>query len=391
MADARHIRRVALAVPAGVPHLERIIHGVLGYAHRHGRWRVTMSPDFLALSIESLRDWPGDGVIARITDADQARIAARLDVPIVNISGALEDPGVSMVTVDNRAVGRLAAEHLLQCGFHRFAFYGPRHLWYAQRRAAGFIEAIEATGGRCACSPETPPPGDAGPSWIDIEERLRDWLAQLETPVGLLASSDYQARLVLEACEQLGLSVPDQVAVVGVNNDEIACGFCHPPLSSVACDWQRIGHTAAATLDALIDGDATDKVTTFLPPSGVTRRRSTETLVVDDPRAAAAVQYIRDHIDQPIQVADVCEALDLSRRWLEQAFRQWIGCTPREYIWRMRVDRAKQLLLNQPRMKMNRVARLSGFVTTKTLRAIFKRLEGTSPSEFRRRQQGAPS
>ena len=386
MADLANLRRVALALPLGVPHLERTVNGISHYANQHGKWRLAMSPDSLVLSVQDLRGWTGDGIIARINTQAEAQAVAQLEPSVVNVSGVFAESPVPRVTVDNLAVGRTAAEHLLQRGFARFAYYGVKGMWYAQLRGEGFVEASEQAGGTCDVF-EGQSSFEGGWVWDKMDEELQAWLSSLSPPVGLFACNDYRARMVLEACGWLGLRVPDDVSVLGVNNDEIACECCEPPLSSVSCEAEHAGYAAAEMLDALMDGRKLPQKQLLIAPGSVVERRSTDTLEVEDTKAAEALQYVRDHLDEQISVADVTRHMDVSRRWLERAFRESVGRTPGEYISHARIERAKRLLDGRKEMTLKRVARLCGFSSVKRLRAAFERFTGISLRQYREQHE----
>ncbi|MEX0641708.1 MAG: DNA-binding transcriptional regulator [Pirellulales bacterium] len=343
-----------------------------------------MGPETLRLSVEALAGWNGNGIIARINTVEEARVAKSLGLPIVNTSGALPRPILPLATVDNVAVGRIAAEHLLACGLKRFAYYGVRGVHYSQLRCDSFIEAVEAAGGTCSVL-EVPSSFEA--DWLrgDADEDIQEWLETLRPPIGIFACNDYRARMVLEACERIGRKVPDEVAVLGVDNDELVCESSEPSLSSVSCNMELSGYAAAELLDKLMQSSSNSKCDVILtPPGAVVKRASTDTLAIDDPKAAAAVQFVRDNLSKQIGVAELSRSIDVSRRWVEQAFQRWLGCTPHEYITRMRVERAQMLLSSQLSLPLIEVAKRCGFPNAKRLRAIFQQATGMTPTEFRR-------
>jgi len=190
---------------------------------------------------------------AEVTTKAEVRAAGALTVPVVNISGALRDPGLPRVMVDHLELGRMAAEHLLERGFRRFGYYGLHKVWYSELRGRGFTERVILAGAECRELETISSIGRRRPwhGWLD---ELTGWLKELAPPVGLFAVHDYRARMVVDACYRAGLRVPDDVAVIGVNNDEITCEFCEPPLSSVSRNGRQVGCQAAALLDRLMSG-----------------------------------------------------------------------------------------------------------------------------------------
>lgn len=377
-------RHVAVAYPLAVPHMTTFVRGVMDYAERHGGWSLTTSPPSLIgageelLTLENLRHWPGDGVFAVLLNASDIRAARRLRIPVVNGASTLRDTGFPRVRPDHYAMGRMAAEHLLDRGLRRLAYYGLGGFWFSELRCQGFVDRAEQAGATCDVLQM---PRRA--SWQKRTGLLVSWLAQLRPPVGLLAVQDYRARAVIEECDRLGLRIPHDVAVIGMENDPTLCEFCRPTLSSVSRNAWQMGIESAVMLDRLMDGLATpDDVA--IPPDGVVARQSTDTIAVEDPRLAAAVHFIHDHLGQPFGVSEVVQASGISRRQLETRFQRVLGCTPLDYLSRKRIERVKQLLAAPGRIKLHNVVKATGFSSVERMRLVFKRLAGTTPLEWRR-------
>jgi LacI family transcriptional regulator len=371
----------------GLAHLQAAVRGITDYAREHGRWLFTTSPETVTMSIQSLHGWRGDGIIAVLLNRADVRAVQQLGLPTVNFSGALKNPGVPRVMVNNPAVGRMAAEHLLECGFRNFAYYGLRNVNYAQGRADGLIQRLREEGHSCSVF-LSPNVFTADRPWQDEMEKLQRWLQTLQPPVGIFAASDPRARMVIEACQEVGLHVPDEVGVVGVDNDQVVCEFSDPPLSSIACDWYRIGYEAAAMLDRLMEGGQVPKEDLLIDPIAVVRRRSTDVLVVDRPEVARAVQFIRENIGRSFGVEALLRETGVARRSLELGFKRSLKCTPHAYICQARIARAKELLAGPVRMKLGAVSRACGFKDLRRFRMVFRRHEGITPAQYRRRQLG---
>lgn len=377
-------RRVALAFPIGFPHTERYLRGILDYARAHGPWHFAFGPESSVVSVRSLRDWHGDGIIAMLDSASEARQAAARRIPLVDLSGALVESPAPRVTLDNRAFGRLAAVHLLGLGLRRFGYYGLANVWYALERGRGFRETVEAAGGTVVECPATSSHHTRRP-WQWDRRQLEAFLARLRPPVGVFAAHDYRARMVMETARAMGRRIPEDLAVLGVDNDPLTCEFCAPPLSSIEPDGVRVGAEAAALLDGMMASRARRAKSRLIPPKGLTRRESTDTFAVEDPRVAAAVRFIRERFADPIDVARVADHLGVSRRWLEQGFRRCLGVSPHPFICRVRIDRAKELLLETPRKKLAAVARACGFSEVRRMNAVFRRHAGRTPRDVRDR------
>jgi LacI family transcriptional regulator len=384
---------VALAYPVAVPWTALFMRGVIDYAAQHGGWILTTSPPTLtgaeehAISVYSLKGWPGDGAIAAICTRAEAEAARHLGIPVVNLGGAMRDPGLPRVMADPRAIGSMAAEHLLERGFRRLAYCGTRGLWYSHERAIGFAQRAAQAGVSCEVY-QAPRFSNPRAAWQERVAPLERWLRSLELPVGLLAVHDYRARALVDQCSRLGLKVPHDVGVIGVDNDPTVCEFCRPTLSSVSRNAWRMGYEAAALLDRLMDGEGPPGRETLIAPDGIVARQSTDTVVVDDPHVAAAVHFMRDHLGESFGIERVIERVSISRRQLELRFRRALACTPHAYLCRLRIEKAKGLLAGGGDMKMRNVAAACGFPCPERMRLVFQRLTGLTPLEYRRKQRG---
>jgi LacI family transcriptional regulator len=226
--------------------------------------------------------------------------------------------------------------------------------------------------------------------WL-YEEDVAHWLQTLPRPVGLMACNDTRGQQVLNACREVGIAVPDAVAVVGVDNDELVCELCDPPLSSVVPNTRQIGYEAAALLDRLLRGEKPPRQLVWIPPLGIVTRRSTDILAIEDRDIAAAVRFIRDNACNGITVAEVVRRLPLSHATLERQFHRYIGRTPKAEIIRVQLERVKQLLA-ETNLSLKEIASQTGFTHTEYLSALFKSKTGQTPGQCRksvRRHPGA--
>ncbi len=267
---AKKSKKVAILFPVGLPHLAEVLQGLLDYAREHTRWTLLMSPEYTHLLPKALRYWPVDGAIAELSTQALLRDAKHMMVPLVNLSGAIRHAGLPRVTSDNRAIGQMAADHLLACGFRQFGYYGLRRVWYSAKRMEGFAKRIKEAQGPDACSVLESSSGlIASSEWLNWMTSLERRIRTLKPPVGVLAVDDMRAVMVADACERLGLRVPDDVAIVGVNNDPVVCEFSSPPISSIARNGRRVGYEVAALLDRLMAGKRPPEDDVLIPPEGV--------------------------------------------------------------------------------------------------------------------------
>ena len=326
-----------------------------------------------------LREWRGDGIIARVDGAAIAAALRRSGVPVVDVSAALATPVFPRVVTDSAAATALAAEHLRERGFRNFAYCGDARFRWSVQRGRFFGEQVKEMGAIAAHFPQ--------PAAARAEQAaLVAWLRALPKPVGLLACYDVRGQQVLEACHEAGLAVPDEVAVIGVHNDELLCDLCDPPLSSVIPDARRAGYEAAALLEKMMNGADVPVTTRWIEPVGVAARQSTDVVAVADTRVSAAVRYIREHAVSGIDVQDVLRAVPISRTLLERKFKQLIGHSPHEHIQRVRIERVKSLLVTT-KLSIGDIAERVGVEHPEYLSVAFRRMTGMSPREYRARHR----
>lgn len=376
-------RRVALAFPYGRAFVEQVVEGILAYARRQTDWQILRFPERLSPSLDWLQGWQGDGAFVILSTPEDARIARALPFPVVNITAYFPKPGVTTITADHREIGRLAAQHLLERRFRKFGYYGSGDLFFSQLRRDGFVGAIQEQGGACAVL-EVPSIVASGQMWMRQQRELEEWLRALQPPVAIMASTDLRADMLLETCRRLGLRIPDQVAVIGVDNDPVIVGHAQPPLSSVERNDQRAGELAASLLDEFMAGRRDRRQLLFVPPTGVVARQSTETMAVEDPELAGLIQYIRKHIAENFGVERLAPLLQCSRRTLENRFRAHLGAAPSAVIHRLRVDQARRLLEARPKQSLAAIAAGCGFSNVRHFRLVFRRFQKQSPAEYRR-------
>jgi LacI family transcriptional regulator len=388
MTSMKRPLEIALAFPRGA-HQEVFIEGILQYARekRH-KWSYIIAPEWNAVSITQLAGWPGDGVIAALNTPKEAKTAASFHIPVVNMSSALRKSPVPRTMVDNRAIGALAAEHLLDRGFRAFAYYGMRDIEYSNQRLQGFEGRVANAGFDTDSLVLASTFRIQGNFWLRQQRELTTWISTLSTPCGLFAVSDARARQALNACQQLNITVPQQIAVVGVDDQQIICEHSHPTISSVARNNIREGYAAAALLDKLINKRKVPLEDELIPPLAVVARESTASLVVGDERLREALLYFQNHIEDPVTVAELCRYVGVSRRWLEYAFRGMIGESPYNYMRRQKLDHARRLLTDEPDAKIYSIARRIGFSSAKQLAKAFRREFGTTPRDYRKSARG---
>jgi LacI family transcriptional regulator len=378
-AQPRH--RVALLIETSNRYGRDLLHGVHDWVSAHGSWSIRLTEQARRAPLPAwLRAWRGDGIIARVDSAASATALRKTGLPVVDVSAERAKSEFPRVSIDNAAVARLAVEHLAGKHLRHFAYCGDVQYLWSRQRGAAFAAAVAALGRR---SREFPARRSAGTGWEGETKAIAAWLAGLPQPVGVLACFDGRAQQVLEACLLAGLTVPEQVAVLGVDDDELVCELCDPALSSVLPNARRTGYEAAAVLASLMAGrDPRAEDSKEIEPVRVVGRRSTEALAVADRHVAAALRFIQEHADDAIGVKDVLRAVPVSRTLLERKFVRLVGESPHRVIKRRKIERVRQLLAETD-VAVARIADLTGFESASYLSTVFLRETGESPRAFR--------
>jgi LacI family transcriptional regulator len=378
--------QVALIIESSVSYGRNILQGIARYLSSHHRWSVyfeqhelgTAPPAWLASS-----HW--DGILCRPTDPTLARRLRSMRVPVVDLNDLYENLKLPWVGSNHRTIGSLGANHFMERGFRNFAFCGFSNELWAKHRREGFCAVVERENLSIPIY-ESPWRGSAVSRW-DLEiEHIGKWLQLLPKPVGVMACNDARALHLLEACHQRGILVPEEVAVIGVDNEEIFCELCNPALSSVAPDAERIGYHAAELLDQLMAGHTAPSQRILVEPVRVVTRRSSDTLAIKDRAVSAAIRFISEQALHGCTVDDVINSVRVSRSFLERSFRQHLKRSPQAEIRRVQASRIKQLL-TETDFTLERISELSGFEHPEYMSVVFKRLFGQTPGQYRKQVQ----
>lgn len=372
--------RVALLIETSNAYARGLLTGVEDYVLGHGPWSVYLGeqtrgdrpPDWLA-------KWDGDGIIARVENARIARVLEQVRAPVVDVSSFHFLPRTPTVTTDNPAISRLAVQHFTERGFRHFAYCGDARFAWSIARGEYFSLPLRGSGHGCSVYPQR-----KARIGSDAEtDHIMQWLRRLPKPLAVFACYDARGQRVLEACRRASLAVPEEVAVLGVDNDELLCALSPPPLSSIILNARRTGWEAAALLAVRMRGGAVAQTTHFIPPLGVATRQSTDVLAVDDPPIARALHYIREHACEGLGVEDVLRHCPMARRTLESRLKVLLGRSPHEEIQRVQLNRVKELLTGTD-LTLSEIAGRAGFRHTEYLSVVFKRELGTTPIAFRK-------
>jgi LacI family transcriptional regulator len=377
---------VALLVETSNAYARGLMDGIIAYQREHELWSIYVGEQERGARPPTwLRNWKGDGIIARIETDAIASVVRRLRAPTVDVSAARKVRNIPWVETDDRELARQAARHLIDRGFRSLAYCGEPHFNWSKWREQHFMLSAEEA--RCECHVFAgKSPSELGYSWTRERRRLADWLKSLPKPVGVMACYDFKGQQLLDLCREMDIAVPEQVAVVGVDNDVRLCRLCTPPLSSVIPDTNRTGYQAAQLLDRMMRGEQVGCEGVLIPPLGIAERQSTDVYAIDDPDVAAALRYIREHACDGISVTDVLNHVPLSRRILEHRFLKLVRRTPHAEITRIRMDRAARLL-RETDLSLAEIAGRAGFADANYLSIAFKKQMGHSPRAYRTEMQ----
>ena len=349
------------------------------YNRKHGAWDVLIPERSRGNQPwRSLRNWEGQGIIARVESLAVAKTLQDLSVPVVNVSTPRLIPEMPSVDTDDQVVAKMAFDHVYEQGFRHVAYCGIRGAEWSDSRRDFFVECAGRKGLDCQVFESR-----RRRSWQEGLTALSAWLLGLPRPLAVMASHDHLGREILHACRTAGIMVPLEIAVIGVGNDELVCELADPPMTSVAPDVERIGFEAARYLSRLLDNGAGVPPVTRIRPIGVVARRSTDSYAIDDPEVAAAALYIRNHAVKGIKVKDVLAAVPTSRRVLEKGFRTYLGRTPHEEILRVQLSHVG-MLLRETDLSLEKIAVQCGFRHVEYMTVVFKRELGQTPSDYRR-------
>ncbi len=375
--------RIGLVFSYSMEYCRGVLRGIKQYAETKRHWIFTPI-DLELTELELLRAVHPAGLITFAVNDSLAETLLQLHRPMINVSANLPHLPIPRVGVDNVQIGRLAATYLVNQGFRHFAFVGHPNYPFSIQREAGFQEKIESMGHTMARYHEhgSLPFDPRGRLWA-LDKALGRWVLALPKPVAVFACNDIWGLQLSEACRQANLRVPEDVAMVGVDNDDLLCELARPSLSSVAVPSERVGYEAAALLDRLLARAKPPKQPLLLPPLGIVVRRSSDVLALGDADVASAVRFIREHGHLPIRVEDVLREVSVSRRSLERRFRQILNRGLWQEIRRVHLERAQSLLADTE-LAMPEVAERAGFSDAKHLSVVFRQETGLTPTAYRR-------
>jgi len=372
---------VAILVETTRTYTRELLAGVRLYVAAHGPWSC-----FIELrALESgpppwLKNWDGDGILTRTSTQEMADVIAATGLPAVELRATSLRSELPFVGMDNRLIGQMVAEHFFDRGYRNHAAYSLHTERFFEERVQNFVASVVRRGGHCSLLPE--PKSDRVADWEKGQARLISWLTALPKPVGVFAANDQLGVRLLDACQRAGIPVPEEVAVVGAENEETLCAFANPRLSSVRFDGATVGFAAAELLARLMRGGARPKGEKLFPPKGIVVRESSDEFVINDRLVAHAARLIRENATAGMNVDNLCRKLNASRSTLDRRMKAVLNRTPKEEILRVRFRDVKRLL-RETDLTIEAIAEQTGFAYSHYLQAAFKSEYGQTPGEFR--------
>ena len=375
-------KKIGLLVETSLGSGREILKGIARYARYSGEWQLFHAAGGLSDMIPDwLENWDGDGIIARIQSDEVSEKLSELEIPVIDVLGVCKNR-FPLVHVDDEAIARLAALHFSERNFRHFAFYGITGENWSMRRAEAFHNACET--GESFAVLELP--RRSTHSNTNSFQRLQEWVRALPKPVGIMVCSDQKGLELLEACLSEEIPVPEQVAVIGVDNDTALCEIADPPLTSIRGGHSIVGHEAAAMMDRLLQGEPSGPTPLRVPPIEVVERESSGSIAINDAVVAKGLKFIREHLSESINNDSISRAAGISRTLFQKRFRESMGTSIREHILARRIERATSLI-KQTDIPLSEIAYRSGFRHQEYLGQVIKKATGCTPGELRRKAQ----
>ena len=379
------IPHVAILVETSREYGRGLLRGISQYLKDHRPWSVYFVPQGLGDQPPRwLSSWKGDGILARISDSKMAKAIVDTGLPVVDLRNTMTDVCVPRLGPDNLAVSKMAFDHLLDRGFQNFGFwaFSQGKIWFFDARRNHFKKLVKDAGYEYH-EFRTRDKSHRKTTWEQEQEQIAKWLQNIPKPIGIMTYNDDIGLQMLDACLRTGVKVPDDVAVVSVDNDEYLCSLSNPSLTSIDINLELIGYEAAALLDRIMAGEKAAKEYTEFQPRSVIVRESTDVLAIDNAEVASALRFIRTHACDPISVEQVVQNIAVSRSTIDRLFQKVLGRSPKEEIVRVQVNRAKELLAYS-NLSLSDIAQKSGFSTFSHFSLTFRKHVGQIPREYRK-------
>jgi LacI family transcriptional regulator len=375
--------RTHVAIVLSSTNIRRLSAGLQRYAQgSRDYWLIDVNRPFAELQ-ELLGQWKPVGLITQWAPGCTEALVA-MGFPTIVTTADVRLPGVGSVDVDDESVGTTAARHLVETGLRHFAFLG-NGTPYSEQRLQGFRSTLRTAGFDCEALTIKPARArQAVEYWRDADTDLHEWIRELPKPIGLFAVNDPYGRMAAEVCWDNEVPVPEHVAIIGADNDEMICGLTHPPLSSVRISWEKVGFETARLMEEMLATKTAPSEPVLVAPDGIALRLSSDLMAVESPRLQAALRAIRERACDGLTVKELLRSIPISRRTLEDQFQKHLHRSPRDEIIRVRLHHARSLLSGTD-LSMDLIAERCGFGNAGRFSVVFRTVEGCPPSAYRKR------
>ncbi|QDS91017.1 Xylose operon regulatory protein [Rosistilla ulvae] len=380
------MRRVALIIETSRTYGRDLLRGIKRYTHEHEPWSLFVEARDLDSKPPSwLRSWHGDGILTRSGSYAIASAVRRTGIPAVELRSRRWNTKLPHLGIDNGLVATMVAEHFLERGFQHFGVFALDVEPYFVERRKKFVSFLHERGFQCSVFRQ---PGqlEKAEAWESQQRQLMDWIRELPRPTAIMACTDQLGCWLLDACFRLSIRVPEDIAVVGVENDELLATMSTPPLSSVRFPGEQLGYEGARMLERMMRGEDLEIRSALLAPLGVETRQSSDIVAIDDPWLSRAIQIIRERATDGLNVTDLMTEVPLSRSSLERGFRQFLGRSPNEEIVRVRVEQVCRLL-RETDINLDGIAQRAGFSRAQYMVEVFRKHKGMTPGVYRRQHK----
>ena len=374
-------KKIAVLTDTAVTFSRMVINGVAKYAQQKANWQLLFQARGVNDRSSIPQHWQVDGVIARVTHKTQAKQLLQLSIPVINISRSVV-PGYAFpqASIDECEVAHLAVEHLWNQGLRTLAYFNATdQANYYDRMWEAFLDHSLNHNANCLRFIQKHRRGLNKEYTI---QELESWLQSLPKPIGILAWDAVHGHFLRETCLTAGFNIPEEIAIISGEDDELFCQLSSPSLSAIDCCPDRLGYASAEKLDDLMTGIDLEDSPTLLPAIGVISRHSTDILAVEDRELAQALRFLREHAYESIQIRDILKQVPMSRRALEMRFKKLLGRSPAAELRRLRISKAQELLTNT-NWSIPKIASASGFSQAEVMNRVFRRELDQTPTIYR--------
>lgn len=380
------MKKILILIDYSSEFSRRLLRGLIQYSKEHGPWIFYRLPSYYKAMygkkgiVDWAKDWQADAIIAR-WDHEGTNLLSELNIPIILQNYKTRSSLFSNLTGDYEGTGRMAAQFFIKRRYRNFAFYGNKGVVWSRERAEGFRAEVEKAGGNYYYFESENLNGE---QWSSSHIQLDDWLLSLPKPVGLFACDDSFALQISEICKINNILIPEEISLLGVDNDELICNLSDPPITSIVLDVEKGGYEAGRLIDKLISGEKKEPFDIIIKPTRFELRQSTEKYNIDNTYISKVVNYIEDNFTSAINIESLTELVPLSRRNLEVKFKNEMNTSIYQFILDCRIEYFAHLLITTDRNLFD-LALESGFNDCKNISRIFKRFKGCTPIEYRQK------